>query len=105
MGTSTCRSSRASASRENPTSYASCASWRRSEREPGQMTPVKDRPVTERTAYAVDALRDFAAELFRRAGLDGDKPEVSAEVLVEADLMGHTTHGLALLPRYLQEIG
>jgi len=57
-----------------------------------------------RTAYAVSALRAFAAALFRKAGLDGDKPEVSAEVLVEADLMGHTTHGLALMPRYLQEI-
>jgi L-lactate dehydrogenase len=49
-------------------------------------------------------LRRFAAALFRSAGLDGDKPDVSADVLVEADLLGHTTHGLALAPRYLQEI-
>jgi LDH2 family malate/lactate/ureidoglycolate dehydrogenase len=42
--------------------------------------------------------------LFRAAGLDGNKPEVSAAVLVDADIMGHTTHGLALAPRYLQEI-
>src|SRR5262245_1392770 len=58
-----------------------------------------------RTAYAVTDLRGFAAALFRKAGLDADKPEVSAEVLVEADLRGHSTHGLALMPRYLQEIG
>jgi L-lactate dehydrogenase len=57
------------------------------------------------TAYAADELRTFAGALFRSAGLDGDKPDVSADVLVEADLMGHTTHGLALAPRYLQEIG
>ena len=60
---------------------------------------------TKETKYAPAALRAFAASLFRAAGLDGDKPEVSAEILVEADLMGHTTHGLALAPRYLQEIG
>ena len=34
----------------------------------------------------------FAARLFRAAGLDGDKPGLVAELLVEADLMGHTTH-------------
>jgi LDH2 family malate/lactate/ureidoglycolate dehydrogenase len=54
--------------------------------------------------YAVADLLAFATALFRKAGLDGDKPEVSAAVLVEADVMGHTTHGLALMPRYLQEI-
>ena len=64
-------------------------------------SPVEPR----RTAYAAAELRTFAAALFRHAGLDGDKPDVSAEVLVEADLIGHTTHGLALAPRYLQEMG
>jgi LDH2 family malate/lactate/ureidoglycolate dehydrogenase len=65
------------------------------------MTQVMSEPA----AYAADDLRAFGTALFRAAGLDGDKPEVSAAVLVEADLMGHTTHGLALAPRYLQEIG
>jgi L-lactate dehydrogenase len=60
------------------------------------------QPSEER--YAVADLRTFAAALFRAAGLDADKPDVTAEVLVDADLMGHTTHGLALAPRYLQEI-
>lgn len=55
--------------------------------------------------YAASELHTFAAALFRGAGLDADKPDVTARVLVEADLMGHTTHGLALAPRYLQEIG
>ena len=59
----------------------------------------------QRTAYAAAELRNFAAALFRHAGLKEDKPDVSAEILVEADLIGHTTHGLALAPRYLQEIG
>ena len=56
------------------------------------------------TAYAASDLRAFGTALFRSAGLDGNKPEVSAAVLVDADIMGHTTHGLALAPRYLQEI-
>jgi L-lactate dehydrogenase len=64
------------------------------------MTTVESRP----GAYAAADLRAFASALFQAAGLDGDKPDVSAAVLVEADLMGHTTHGLALAPRYLQEI-
>ena len=43
----------------------------------------------------------LAASLFERAGLDADKARVTAEILVEGDLLGHTTHGLALLPAYL----
>ena len=50
------------------------------------------------------ALRDFAAALLLRVGLDADKAAAVAEVLVEGDLLGHTTHGLALLPQYLAEI-
>ena len=51
--------------------------------------------------YDVAGLRDFAASLFERVGLDPDKARVTAEILVEGDLLGHTTHGLALLPAYL----
>jgi L-lactate dehydrogenase len=54
--------------------------------------------------YQAEDLRTFAASLFRQAGLEDDKAEVSAAILVESDLLGHTTHGLALAPRYLQEI-
>src|SRR5215207_9599870 len=50
------------------------------------------------------ALIDFACALLERAGVDADKSRVVAEVLVEADLLGHTTHGLALLPPYLAEV-
>jgi LDH2 family malate/lactate/ureidoglycolate dehydrogenase len=50
-------------------------------------------------------LRGFAASLFAAAGLEEEKAATVAELLVEADLMGHTTHGLALAPRYLKEIG
>src|SRR5579863_4480895 len=54
--------------------------------------------------YRHGELVDFAAHLFQAAGLDGDKPGTVAELLVEADLLGHTTHGLALAGGYLEDI-
>lgn len=50
------------------------------------------------------ALRGYAAGLLVAAGLAADRAAVVAETLLEGDLMGHTTHGLALLPGYLGEI-
>jgi LDH2 family malate/lactate/ureidoglycolate dehydrogenase len=46
----------------------------------------------------------FAETLLVRAGLDADKARATAEVLVEGDLLGHDTHGLALLPAYLADL-
>jgi L-lactate dehydrogenase len=53
--------------------------------------------------YAAADLIGFATTLFERAGLESDKARITAEILVEGDLMGHTTHGLALLGAYLDE--
>ena len=53
--------------------------------------------------YDAEALTVFAAALFAHAGLDADKARTCAEILVDGDLMGHTTHGLALLGPYLDE--
>ncbi|MEY2878964.1 MAG: hypothetical protein RLZZ15_1344 [Verrucomicrobiota bacterium] len=50
------------------------------------------------------ALIAYATALLTRTGLDADKSAVVATVLVEADLLGHTTHGLALLAPYLGEL-
>ena len=50
------------------------------------------------------ALRDWACALLGAAGLDGALASDVAEVLVEADLLGHDTHGLALLAGYLDEL-
>lgn len=50
-------------------------------------------------------LVDFARSLLLAAGMPADKAEAVATVLVDGDLMGHTTHGLQLLPSYLAEIG
>lgn len=56
------------------------------------------------TRYDVGALTLFACSLFGASGLEPDKAATVAELLVEADLMGHTTHGLALAPWYLESI-
>ena len=53
------------------------------------------------TRYAAADLTTLAAALFTAGGMDADKAAVVAEILVEGDLMGHDTHGLALLPPYL----
>ena len=54
--------------------------------------------------YRASDLIDFASRLFEAAGCDGDKPATIAAKLVEADLLGHSTHGLQLAPTYLAEL-
>ena len=58
----------------------------------------------EGVRYRADDLVGYATALFAAAGCDGDKPAVIAAGLVEADLLGHTTHGLQLAPAYLREL-
>jgi L-lactate dehydrogenase len=54
--------------------------------------------------YSAQALITFADNLLQRGGLPANRAHLVAETLVEADLMGHTTHGLQLLAPYLQEL-
>lgn len=56
------------------------------------------------TTWRADALITFATRLLAAAGLATDRAEAVASILVEGDLMGHSTHGLALLPGYLAEL-
>ncbi|MGZ5269936.1 MAG: Ldh family oxidoreductase [Ramlibacter sp.] len=53
---------------------------------------------------AARQLVDFANALLLAAGMPADKAQAVATVLVEGDLMGHSTHGLQLLAPYLAEI-
>lgn len=55
--------------------------------------------MTER--YAAQALIHYAEALFAGAGMEADKAALVAPLMVEADLMGHTTHGLQLVGAYL----
>jgi L-lactate dehydrogenase len=54
--------------------------------------------------YAADALRSMAVALLEAAGMNADMARDVAAVLVEGDLLGHDTHGLALLASYLAEL-
>jgi len=54
--------------------------------------------------YSADALVAFGQALLRKSGLREDIARDVAAVLVDGDLLGHNTHGLALLPGYLAEI-
>src|ERR1051325_3644096 len=54
--------------------------------------------------YDATALCKFAKALLLASGLDDDRAFDVADVLLEGDLLGHTTHGLALLPLYLEAL-
>ncbi|MBV6303348.1 Ldh family oxidoreductase [Candidimonas humi] len=50
------------------------------------------------------ALSAYAAELLRRAGMTAQQAAAVAGRLVESDLLGHRTHGVAMLPTYLERL-
>lgn len=56
------------------------------------------------TRYSFESLGVFAQALLTATGLSTDKAAAVADILVEGDLMGHSTHGLALLGGYLGEL-
>ncbi len=58
----------------------------------------------ERLRYEGEALAEFAERLLGAAGLPEPVARDVAEVLLEGDLLGHDTHGLALLAPYLGEL-
>lgn len=56
------------------------------------------------TRYEATVLRQFASQLLTAGGLPAERADIVAEILVEGDLFGHDTHGLALLGPYLDSI-
>lgn len=54
--------------------------------------------------YRAQDLRKFANNLLAKNDLQSTMAETVANVLVEGDLLGHTTHGLKLLASYLDEL-
>src|SRR5207248_2090281 len=54
--------------------------------------------------YAAADLITFASHLMQKVGLSQERSRIMAEILVEADLMGHSTHGLQLLAAYLRDL-
>lgn len=54
--------------------------------------------------YSFESLMDFSVALLVKAGLSTDRATIMANAIIDADLMGHTTHGLALLPAYVEQL-
>ena len=54
--------------------------------------------------YDAAALREYATTLLLRIGVRDDIAADVAAILADGDLMGHTTHGLALLGDYLDQL-
>jgi LDH2 family malate/lactate/ureidoglycolate dehydrogenase len=54
--------------------------------------------------FQIDTLHRHALTLLKSAGLIHEMAEVVATTLIEADLLGHDTHGLQLLVPYMQEL-
>ncbi len=56
------------------------------------------------TRYSYNTLMDFSTTLLIKAGLSKDRASIMAKSIIDADLLGHTTHGLALLPAYIEQL-
>ncbi|MGB7183177.1 MAG: Ldh family oxidoreductase [Burkholderiaceae bacterium] len=54
--------------------------------------------------YAAPALVSFSSGLLKAAGMQTQLAEVTAQILVEGDLLGHDTHGMQLLAKYTAEL-
>ena len=67
-------------------------------------TTPASAPAAPRTRHDAPALIEFAQSLLTGAGMPADRARDVADILVEADLLGHDTHGLQLLASYLQQI-
>ena len=63
---------------------------------------VPARPGAPR--FPAEELRRFGHSLLCGSGLAEDRAGDVVEVLLEGDLLGHTTHGFALLPPYLRAL-
>lgn len=55
--------------------------------------------------YPVEHVLAIVQRLFELCGMEKAKAESVASSLVTADMLGHSTHGLAIAPWYLEELG
>src|SRR5215510_5389020 len=63
-----------------------------------------DERMTTNPRYSIDALAAFAASLLSAVGMDDEKAGTVAQLLVLTDMMGRRTHGLAIVPLYIDDI-
>ena len=65
---------------------------------------MQDNATQPAPLYSALALVGFATELLTRAGMAAEPARSVARTLVDGDLLGHDTHGLALLAGYAKEV-
>ncbi|WP_207481176.1 Ldh family oxidoreductase [Arenibaculum pallidiluteum] len=58
----------------------------------------------DETRYHVDSLAAFTGELLAAAGMAPAKAEAVARLLVQTDMLGRHTHGVALAPLYVEQL-
>ena len=58
-------------------------------------------PTIDIPRYAAAGLKSATAELFEKAGAARPVAQAMADILVEADLLGYSTHGLQFVPAYV----
>lgn len=68
------------------------------------MTDQQDMKTENLPRYNAAMLTQFASQLLIAAGLEASKVGAVATTLVGGDLLGHDTHGLALLAGYAKEL-
>lgn len=56
------------------------------------------------TTVTDTSLRDLVADILQRAGAPGGEARKVADHLVDANLMGHDSHGVQLIRRYVEQI-
>ncbi len=62
------------------------------------MSDTKTKPLTTLTA---DELRDLATRVFLSRGVPEDNAETVSDILIEANLRGHDSHGVIRIPRWV----
>ena len=60
--------------------------------------------ISAQNRYARDDLKALALALLGRGGMAADKAAVVAELLVQTDEIGVTTHGMSMIPYYLPDL-
>lgn len=60
--------------------------------------------MTSNPRYSIAALTSFAESLLSSVGMDDDKARTVARLLVLTDAIGRRTHGLAIVPLYVDDI-
>lgn len=60
--------------------------------------------MTESIIIPCGVARQFAADLFERAGVESNESAIVSRSLVESNLRGHDSHGIVRVPDYLRQL-